>query len=110
MLGAIVRFIVSAIVLLVVSYLVPGLQIAGFAGALIAALVIAGLGWVIELAFGKNKVTRMHRGIIGFVTSAVIIYISQFIVPSAIHVSILGALLASLVIGIVDSIVPTELK
>lgn len=109
MLGMIVRFIVSAIVLLLTSYLVPGLRVAGFTGALIAAVVIAVLGYVVELAFGKDKITRLHRGTIGFITAAVVIYLTQFIVPGAIRVSIFGALLASLVIGIVDSFVPTEL-
>jgi Membrane protein of unknown function. len=110
MLGMIVRFIVSALVLLLVSYIVPGLKVAGFTGALVAAIVIALLGYVIELAFGKTKITRMHRGTIGFLTAAVVIYLSQFIVPGYINVSIIGALLASLVIGIVDSFVPTELR
>ncbi|MDQ7092271.1 phage holin family protein [Desulfosporosinus sp. PR] len=109
MLGAIVRFIVSALVLLLVSYIVPGLRVAGFTGALIAAVVIAVLGYLVELAFG-NKISRMGRGSIGFVTAAVVIYLSQFIVPGSISVSIIGALLASLVIGIVDSFVPTTLR
>jgi Predicted membrane protein len=109
MLGMIVRFIVSAVVLLLVSYIVPGLRVAGFTGALIAAVVIALLGYVIEKAFG-NKISRMGRGSIGFVTAAVVIYLSQFIVPGSISVSIIGALLASLVIGIIDSFVPTELR
>jgi putative membrane protein len=110
MLGMIVRFIVSAIVLLLVSYLVPGLKVAGFTGALIAAIVIAVLGYVIELAFGRERISRFSRGTVGFLTAAVVIYLSQFIVPGSIRVSIFGALLASLVIGIVDSFVPTELR
>ncbi|MEL1133967.1 phage holin family protein [Desulfitobacterium sp. THU1] len=110
MLGMIVRFLVSAVVLLLVSYLVPGLKVAGFTGALIAAVVIAVLGYVVELAFGREKITRMSRGIVGFLVSAVVIYVSQFIVPGSITVTIWGALLASLVIGIVDSFVPTELR
>ena len=109
MLGVIVRFVVSAIVLLLVSYIVPGLQVAGFWGALVAAVVIAALGYVIELAFGE-KISRFGRGTVGFLTAAVVIYLSQFLVPGAISVNIIGALLASLVIGIVDSIVPTELR
>ncbi|MGC7870094.1 phage holin family protein [Desulfosporosinus sp. FKB] len=109
MIGMIVRFIVSALVLLLVSYIVPGLRVAGFTGALIAAVVIAVIGYLVELAFG-NKVSRMGRGSIGFITAAVVIYLSQFIVPGSISVSIIGALLASLVIGIVDSFVPTTLR
>lgn len=109
MIGMIVRFIVSALVLLLVSWIVPGLRVAGFTGALIAAAVIAILGYVIERVFG-DKITRMGRGSIGFLTAAVVIYFSQFLVPGSISVSIIGALLASLVIGIVDSFVPTTLR
>ncbi|MCB8814262.1 phage holin family protein [Desulfosporosinus shakirovi] len=109
MIGMIVRFIVSALVLLLVSWIVPGLRVAGFTGALIAAAVIAILGYVIERVFG-DKITRMGRGSIGFLTAAVVIYFSQYLVPGSISVSIIGALLASLVIGIVDSFVPTTLR
>lgn len=109
MLGMIVRFVVSALVLLLVSYIVPGLRVNGFAGALIAAAVIAGLGYAAEKAFG-DKISRTGRGAVGFITAAVVIYFSQFIVPGYITVSIIGALLASLVIGIVDSFVPTTLR
>ncbi|MHB8075477.1 phage holin family protein [Desulfosporosinus fructosivorans] len=109
MLGMIVRFVVSALVLLLVSYIVPGLRVNGFTGALIAAVVIAVLGYAIEKLFG-DKITRTGRGAVGFITAAVVIYFSQFIVPGYITVSIIGALLASLVIGIVDSFVPTTLR
>ena len=109
MLGMIVRFIVSAVVLLLVSYILPGLRVAGFTGALIAALVISILGYAIEKLFG-DKISRTGRGAVGFVTAAVVIYFSQFLIPGYITVSIIGALLASLVIGIVDSFVPTTLR
>ena len=109
MLGMIVRFVVSALVLLLVSFIVPGLRVNGFTGALIAAAVIALLGYAIEKVFG-DKISRTGRGAVGFITAAAVIYLSQFIVPGYITVSIIGALLASLVIGIVDSFVPTTLR
>lgn len=109
MLGAIVRFIVSALVLLLISLVIPGMKVAGFWGALIAALVIAALGWIIESMFG-NKISPQRRGIVGFIVSAIVIYVSQYIVPASIHVTILGALIAALVIGVIDAFVPTELR
>ncbi len=109
MLGIIVRFVVSALVLLLVSYFVPGLRVNGIIGAFVAAAVIAGLGYAIEKVFG-DKISRAGRGAVGFITAAVVIYFSQFIVPGYITVTIIGALLASLVIGIIDSIVPTTLR
>ena len=109
MLGVIVRFIVSALVLLIVSWLLPGISVAGFTGALLAAVVIAVLGWAAEKLMGK-RVSPQARGFVGFLTAAVVIYLTQFILPGFMSVSVIGALLASLVIGLVDAIVPTELR
>lgn len=109
MIRAIIRFIVSALVLLVVSWLVPGISVSGFTGALIAAVVIAVLGWIAEQLLGK-KATPQARGLVGFISAAVVIYLSQYIVPGSIQVNIIGALLASLVIGLVDAFVPTQLR
>ena len=109
MLGTLIRFLVSAIVLLVVSWLIPGFSVAGFTGAVIAAIVIALLGWVVEKLLG-DKVTPRSRGLVGFISAAVVIYLAQYIVPGSISVSILGALLASLVIGLIDAFIPTEIR
>lgn len=108
MVGFIVRLVVSALVLLFVGFLVPGFRIFGFLNALIAAVVIAIIGWLVEMLLGK-KVSPQSRGLVGFITAAVVIYAAQFVVPTM-RVSIWGALLASLVIGIIDAVVPTELR
>ncbi len=108
MLGLIVRFIVSALVLMVISFVLPGFATMGFGGALLAAIVIAILGFIVESVLGK-KVSPQNRGIVGFVTSAIVIYAAQFFVPQM-NVSLIGAGLAALLIGIVDAFVPTELR
>jgi hypothetical protein len=105
-LGHVVRFIVSAIVLMIVGWLVPQFSVGGFGSALMLALVIALIGWAIEGIFGK-KVTPFGRGIVGFLISALVIWLAQFIV-SGISVSIIGALLAALVIGIIDLFIPVS--
>jgi uncharacterized membrane protein YvlD (DUF360 family) len=105
-LGTIVRFIVSALVLMLVGYLVPQFEVGGFWSALFLALVIAVLGWIIEGIFGK-KVTPFGRGIVGFLTSALVIWLAQFIV-GGVRVSIIGAILAALVIGIIDLFIPVS--
>jgi putative membrane protein len=107
--GIIVRFVVSAIVLMLVAYFIPGIKVSGFVGALIAALVIAGIGYLIEMAFG-DRISPRSRGIVGFITAAVVIYLAQFIIPDYLSVSLLGSLLAALVIGLIDAFVPTELR
>lgn len=103
-LGHVVRFVVAAIVIMLVSWIVPQFSVGGFWSALLMALVIALFGWVIEEIFG-TRVTPFGRGIVGFLTSALVIWLSQFVV-SGVKVSILGALLAALVIGIVDLFIP----
>jgi len=105
----IIRFLVSAIVLLVVSWLLPGISVSGITGAIIASVAIVLLGWIAEKLLGKN-VTPRSRGIIGFISASVVIYLAQFIVPGSIKVNVLGAVLASLVIGLVDAVVPTEIR
>ncbi|AIQ57281.1 phage holin family protein [Paenibacillus borealis] len=105
-LGHVVRFVVAAIVLMVVGWIVPQFTVGGFWSALMLALVIALLGWVVEGIFGK-KTTPFGRGIVGFLVSALVIWIAQFIV-SGVSVTILGALLAALVIGIIDLFLPVS--
>ncbi|WP_339316529.1 phage holin family protein [Paenibacillus sp. FSL R10-2734] len=100
------RFIVAALVLMVVGWIVPQFSVGGFWSALILALVIALLGWVVEGIFGK-KATPFGRGIVGFIVSALVIWVAQFVV-SGVSVSVLGAILAALVIGIVDLFLPVS--
>lgn len=109
MIGLIVRFIVSAIVLMLISWLLPGITVRGFTGALIAAVVIAILGYIAESLLGK-KVSPYGRGVVGFIAAAVVIYLAQYIIPSYLSVSLVGSLLAALVIGLVDAFVPTALR
>ncbi|HOP68535.1 MAG: phage holin family protein [Dethiobacteria bacterium] len=108
MLGLIVRFVVSAVVLMLVSFLLPGFATLSFWQALIAAVVIAILGYLVESLFGR-KVSPQNRGLVGFLTAAVVIYVAQFLVPGM-SVSLIGAALAAVVIGIVDLFIPTELR
>ena len=108
MLGVIILFVVSAIVLMLVSWLVPGFATQSFVQALIAAVVIVLLGFVAEALFGR-RISPQNRGLVGFITAAVVIYVAQFLVPGM-TVSFIGAALAAVIIGIVDLFVPTELR
>ncbi|EFM11635.1 membrane protein of unknown function [Paenibacillus curdlanolyticus YK9] len=105
-LGHVVRFIVAALVLMVVGFIVPQFSVGGFWSALFLALVIAALGWIVEGIFGK-KVTPFGRGIVGFIASVVVIWVAQFIV-GGVTVTWLGAILAALAIGIIDLFIPVS--
>jgi putative membrane protein len=108
MISMIVRFIVSAIVLMLVGYITPGFSAMGFTTALIAAIVIAGLAYVTEMLLGKN-VSPFGRGGVGFIISAAVIFLAQYVVPGM-QVSIIGALIAAFLIGVVDAFIPTMLR
>lgn len=107
-LGTAVRLVVSAFVLMFVGFILPGFGAISFFNALLAAIVIAGIGWVIESTLGKG-VSPFSRGLVGFIVSALVIWATQFIVPG-LEVSVLGALLAAFVIGIIDLFVPTTVR
>jgi putative membrane protein len=104
----IVRFVVAAIVLMVVSYITPGFTRLSFWYALLAALLIAAIGFGLEALFGRN-ISPYARGGVGFAVSAVIFYMLQFIIPG-LRVTILGALIAAAIIGIIDMFVPTGVR
>ena len=106
--GTIVRFVVSALVLMVVGLFVPGFSRMTFGSALLAALVIAAMGWILEMLFGK-RMTGFGRGLIGFVSSVVVIYLAQLFVPGM-RVTLIGAILGALVIGLIDLFVPGDLR
>lgn len=105
-LGHVVRFIVAALVLMLVGYIVPQFSVGGFWSALFLALVIAAIGWIVEGIFGK-RITPFGRGIVGFIASVVVIWLAQFIV-GGVTATWLGAILAALVIGIIDLFIPVS--
>lgn len=100
------RLIVIAVVLMVVSFFTPGFSISGLWSFLIAAVVISLLDYLAE-AVMKVDASPFGKGLKGFLLSAVILYLAQFLVPNM-YVSIVGALLGALAIGILDAIFPTR--
>lgn len=100
----IVRFILIAIILAITSFLTPGFTIIGLWSYLLAALAIIVIDYLVEKIVGVDA-SPFGKGLKGFVIAAVILYLTQFIVPNM-RVSMIGALLAALVIGILDAIIP----
>lgn len=99
----ILRFILTLIVLAITS-LTPGFRIAGLWSYLGAAVVISIIDYIVERFMGVDA-SPFGKGIKGFVIAAIILYITQFLVPNM-RVSILGAILAAVVIGILDAVIP----
>ncbi|APC81106.1 phage holin family protein [Clostridium botulinum] len=102
--GYIIRLIVSMVVLSVTAFFTPGFTISGFWAVLLAAVIISAIDYLAEKLMGVDA-SPFGRGLKGFVISAIIIYLTQFLVPTM-RVSIVGAIIAALVIGVIDAILP----
>lgn len=98
------RFVLIAIILGITSFLTPGFTINGMWSYLLAAVVITVLDSVTEGLMGIDA-SPFGKGLKGFIIAAIIIYLTQFIVPNM-SVSMIGAVLAAIVIGILDAIFP----
>jgi len=100
----IVRLVLTMVILGITSFLTPGFSINGLWSFILAAIVITVLDYLVE-SFMKVDASSFGRGIKGFIIAAVILYLTQFLIPNM-SVSIIGAILAAIVIGIIDAIMP----
>lgn len=100
----VIRLVLSAIVIAIAAFLTPGFQIRGLWGVIFAAVVISIVNYLIE-RFANIDASPFGRGIIGFIVAVFVLYISQFII-TAMNVTLLGAILGAIVIGIIDVVIP----
>lgn len=98
------RVVITSIVLAIAAFFTPGFSIDGLWSVILAAVVIGVLDYLIQRFTGIDA-SPFGRGIAGFLLTAVILYITQFIV-SGFDISIWGAIIGALVIGIIDAIMP----
>ena len=68
--------------------------------------IIEKLDYLAELLMGVDA-SPFGKGIKGFIIAAIIIYLAQFLVPNM-GVTIIGAVLAAIVIGILDAVFPVR--
>jgi uncharacterized membrane protein YvlD (DUF360 family) len=102
--GILIRLVVAAIVLAITAFLTPGFNIANIWALVFGAVVLAILDYLIAKVTGIEA-SPFGKGIVGFITAAVIIYATQFFV-AGFNVSLWGAIIGALVFGIVDAIIP----
>lgn len=105
-LGVLIRFVINAIILMVVSFFVPGFVVHGIWAAILAAIVISILDYAIQAIF-KIDASPFGRGLSGFIVAVVIIYLTKFIVPGF-YVTWLGAIIGAVLIGVIDAVVPSS--
>lgn len=98
------RVLITSIVVAIAAYFTPGFTIDGIWSLLLAAVVIGVLDYLIQRFTGIDA-SPFGRGVTGFLVAAIILYVTKFIVPG-LNISIWGAIIGALVIGIIDAIIP----
>lgn len=100
------RLITAAIVLAITAFFTPGFTINNFWSLAIAAVVLTILDYLIVKFTGLNA-TPFGKGFVGFILSAVILYVTQYFVAGY-SISWLAAIIGALIYGIVDYLIPGE--
>lgn len=106
--GLIIRLITTMIVVGLAAFFTPGFSINNLGALFIASIVIAIMDYVIVKLTGVNA-TPFGRGIVGFIVSALILYATKFFV-AGFNISVFGAIVGALIIGIIDAIIPGDEK
>lgn len=102
--GIVIRLIASAVVLAITAFLVPGFNISGIGPLIIAAIVLTIMDYLFVKLLGIEA-SPFGRGIVGFVSAAIILYLTQFFVPGY-SVTVLSAIIGAIVYGIVTYLIP----
>ena len=102
----ILKYISSTSILSITTIFTPNFHIDSFPILLLSSLVIVLLDYMLGI------VTDMHdkaysRGFISFITAAIIIYITQFIVIGY-YISIPSSLIAAAIYGVISGFIPNE--
>lgn len=106
MISLLLKVLASAVAVFVAAFLAPGMEVTNFSAAIVAAIAMGIIDWAI-LKFTGYDGSPTGKGAIGFITAAIVIYLTGVIVDGF-TVSIIGALIGAAVLGIVDMIIPGE--
>ena len=103
-----IRFITASLVISGIGYLLPIFSVLPLSHAALAGLTIAGFGYLFETFILKKEVLPFTHGLISFILSLLGLIFLRTILQM--EFSWLGLLLAALLIGLVDLIIPSTLK
>ncbi|MGO1581310.1 MAG: phage holin family protein [Peptoniphilaceae bacterium] len=105
MIKLLLKIFVSAIAIALAALLSP-MKVSNFSAAVVTAIVIGLLDWAV-LRFTNIDNSRAGRGSVGFLTTAIILYLAGVLVDGF-STGLIGALIGAFVLGIVDMIIPGE--
>ena len=100
------RLVTAAIVLAITAFFTPGFQISNIWALAAAAVVLTIIDYLITRFTGLHA-SSFGKGFVGFVLSAVVLYVTQYFVAGY-TISWMAAIVGALVYGVVDYFLPRE--
>ena len=100
------RLVTSAIVLAITAFFTPGFSINNIWALALASVVLTIMDYLIT-RFTGLEASAFGKGFVGFVLSAVILYVTQYLVAGY-TISWIAAIVGALVYGVVDYFLPGE--
>lgn len=106
MLQFVLIWILSAIALIITAYIVPGFAVTSFAAALLAAVILGLINAIVKpiLVLLTLPLTVITLGLFLFVVNALVIWLAGAITPGFVVTGFLPALLGSIVLTLVTSL------
>lgn len=98
------RLVTAAIVLAITAFFTPGFHISSFWALAAATIVLTIIDYLI-VRFTGLQATPFGKGFVGFILSAVVLYVTQYFVAGY-AVSWMAAIIGALVYGVVDYFLP----
>ncbi|MBP3255033.1 MAG: phage holin family protein [Clostridia bacterium] len=100
------RFITAAVVLAITAFFTPGFQIENIWTLAVATLVLTLIDFLISRFTGLNA-SPFGKGFVGFILSAVTLYVTQYFVAGY-TISWVAAIVGALIYGVVDYLLPGD--
>ncbi len=100
------RLVTAAIVLAITAFFTPGFSISNFWALAAAAIVLTIIDYLIVKFTGLHA-SAFGKGFVGFVLSAVVLYVTQYFV-AVYTISWIEAIVGAIVYGVVDYFLPGE--
>lgn len=100
------RLVTAAIVLAITAFFTPGFSISNFLALAAAAIVLTVIDYLIVKFTGLHA-SSFGKGFVGFVLSAVVLYVTQYFVAGY-TISWIAAIIGAIVYGVVDYFLPGE--
>ena len=102
----VLKYISATAILTATTIFTPGFTITSLPALFLSSFVIIILDYMMSIITGIND-SSIGRGIVGFISAAIIIYMTQFIVPGY-YISMLSSLIAAAIYGTLNSFMPNE--